>query len=227
MDKIHYVYKIVHLDTNEYYIGSRTCNLDPSLDSYMGSMRTWKPDKTKLKKIILKYDFNSRIECNEYERNLILQSYKDILNKNAHIPGVNFCTLDTVVVKDSDTGKCFRVYRNDPILNLDNISMYWKDKTHTEQTKKKMSTSALTRKTTIEGEFKRREGISKNNKKPKSETHRRNISDSKKGIKNPMYGKPSPIKGKIYEKVKCIHCQKEISVTKANLFHFDKCKNKN
>ena len=46
----HYVYKLEHIETKEFYVGSRTSKLHPSLDVYLGSMKTWKPDKTKLKK---------------------------------------------------------------------------------------------------------------------------------------------------------------------------------
>jgi|SRR6478609_2515371 len=40
-----------------------------------------------------------------------------------------------------------------------------------------------------ESEIKRREGISKNNKKPKSKKHAENIKKAKLGDKNPMFGK--------------------------------------
>lgn len=43
-----------------------------------------------------------------------------------------------------------------------------------------------------ESEIRRREGISKNNKKPKSPEHAKKIRNAKKGSKNPMFG----IKGK-------------------------------
>ena len=65
----------------------------------------------------------------------------------------------------------------------------WLGKTHSEESKKKMSESAKNRQITLENETKRREGISRSNKKPKSKEHSANISKSKLGSKNPMYGK--------------------------------------
>lgn len=38
----HYVYKIEHIETKKFYIGSRTSKVAPELDSYQGSMITWK-----------------------------------------------------------------------------------------------------------------------------------------------------------------------------------------
>ena len=224
MEKIHYVYRLEHLDTKEYYIGSRTCEVHPTLDSYMGSMLSWKPDKKRLKKTIILSDFKSREECMLFERTLIIQSYKDVLNKNAHIPGVGFETTNTVVVKDVDTGKCFRIYKEDPLLKSGKVLMFWEGRTHTKKTKKKMRKSALTRTITVEGEKKRRDGISKNNKKPKSEEHIKNISKAKLGENNPMYGVVSNMNGKHYEKLKCKHCGKEVSRTKIEQFHNDNCK---
>jgi len=43
MSKYHYVYKLKHKDTGEFYYGSRTCECNPELNDYMGSMTTWKP----------------------------------------------------------------------------------------------------------------------------------------------------------------------------------------
>ena len=33
----YYVYKLVDLETNEFYIGSRSSKVDPNIDNYMGS----------------------------------------------------------------------------------------------------------------------------------------------------------------------------------------------
>jgi hypothetical protein len=49
----HYVYQVEHIETDEFYIGSRTSkNIHPSLDPYLGSMKTWKVNKNKLKLIL-------------------------------------------------------------------------------------------------------------------------------------------------------------------------------
>lgn len=102
----------------------------------------------------------------------------------------------------------------------------WEGRTHTEESKTRMSKSATTRNITVEGETRRRIGISKGNSKPKSKEHRQNMSKSKLGANNPMYGRESHMRGKHYEKVICPHCSKEVAKTKINLFHNDNCKNK-
>ena len=101
----HYVYKLVHIETSEFYIGSRSCECHPSVDSYLGSMQTWKPDKNKLIKVILEDDFNSREEAMIFERESILSNLKNSLNMNFNIPGENFHTLGMVHVKDKE-GNC-------------------------------------------------------------------------------------------------------------------------
>lgn len=109
----HYVYRIEHIETNEFYIGSRTSNVHPTLDSYLGSMKTWKPDKSKLKKIILKDDFESREDAIQFEANEISNVINEHLNRNYFIPGKKFCTQGFVTVRDNE-GKCFNVKIDNP-----------------------------------------------------------------------------------------------------------------
>ena len=112
---IHYVYKLIHEKTGEFYIGSRTCKIDPSLDNYMGSMITWKPDKSLLNKIVLK-SFNTRNEANSFEVKLIKKWFSHPLNRNYNIP-----ILD-------DNGK--------PLYSF-------KGKNHTSESRHKMSVNRL------------------------------------------------------------------------------------
>ncbi len=109
----HYVYRVEHIETKEFYIGSRSSKKHPSLDSYLGSMKTWKPDKTKLKKIILKDDFKTRDLAIIFESDEIKKEINDNLNRNYHIPNVGFCLSGRVTVKDIE-GKCFTVAVDDP-----------------------------------------------------------------------------------------------------------------
>lgn len=46
----HYVYLITDLSTNEFYIGSRSCKVHPTVDPYTGSMSVWKPNKNNISK---------------------------------------------------------------------------------------------------------------------------------------------------------------------------------
>jgi hypothetical protein len=79
----HYIYNILDKITGEFYIGVRSCKCDVDKDSYMGSMSTWKPDKTKLTKTVLR-EFDSRKEANVAENELIRLFIKDPLNRNYH-----------------------------------------------------------------------------------------------------------------------------------------------
>lgn len=108
----HYVYRIEHIETGEFYIGSRSSKTHPTIDSYMGSMYTWKPDITKLKKEIIKDDFNSRDEANEFESIEIEINIECELNRNYHIPSKGFHTKGRVTVRDSN-GKCFSISLED------------------------------------------------------------------------------------------------------------------
>lgn len=86
----HYVYKITDPVTNEYYIGSRSCN-DISTDDYMGSYYVWKPeDVTRLVKEIIEENFETREDALEYEAKMIESCINDSLNRNYSIPDKNF-----------------------------------------------------------------------------------------------------------------------------------------
>jgi hypothetical protein len=86
----HYVYKLDEIKTGEFYFGSRTCKGDIKDDTYMGSMKLWKPNKDNLIKTIIKDDFKTRDEATEYEKELIIEHYKNTLNKNYSIPNTGF-----------------------------------------------------------------------------------------------------------------------------------------
>lgn len=109
----HYVYRLDHIETGEFYIGSRSSKVHPSLDAYLGSMSIWKPNKTKLKKIILKDDFENRDAAMKFEAEEISKVINEDLNRNYHIPNKKFHTVGVVIVKDKN-GKNFAVDVNDP-----------------------------------------------------------------------------------------------------------------
>jgi hypothetical protein len=86
----HYVYKITDPVTNEYYIGSRSCN-DIFTDDYMGSYYVWKPDDVnRLVKEIIEKNFETREDALVYEAQLIKSCINDVLNRNYSIPDKNF-----------------------------------------------------------------------------------------------------------------------------------------
>jgi len=189
MDIFHYVYKLTHIETKEFYFGSRTCKVKPSVDPYKGSMVSWKPNKSKLKKEIIRNDFKCREDCILFERNIIIKHKYNVLNRNAIIPGVGFHTVNTGLFKNKKTGKNYRLNLDDELINSDEYEPFWLGRIHSEETKKKMSKSALNRTIIERNELKRRSGISKNNMKPKTEGHIENIRLAKLGNKNPMFGK--------------------------------------
>jgi hypothetical protein len=116
--KSHYVYKVILPETNEFYIGSRSCNCKPLEDvKYKGSMKTWIVDKRKLIKKILR-EFDNRNSAMLYESELINKYINNKLNKNFSIPPFTFHT----------TGK-------DCSGNKNGFS----NKKHTDKSKKKVS----------------------------------------------------------------------------------------
>jgi hypothetical protein len=120
----YYVYKLEHLETGEYYIGSRGCEIEPNLDfNYLGSMHVWTPDKSKLIKTILSKYFPNRESAYEYEAKLISEGINDNLNRNYHIPNKGFHVEGLVSVKDKN-GKTYCISMNDErFLNGELVSV--------------------------------------------------------------------------------------------------------
>lgn len=134
----HYVYKLIHTETKQYYIGSRTSRVLPADDNYLGSMCVWKPDKSKLSKKILKDDFKTRDEALLYESKLIEDSIEDPLNENYYIPTKGFHTHGKCVVKDQD-GKVYHVSVYDDRLKTGELTGYSKGLSIPYEMKKKIS----------------------------------------------------------------------------------------
>jgi hypothetical protein len=102
----HYVYKVTHKITNQYYFGSRSCKCNPELDVYFGSQCTWKLSKTDksefLIKDIIESNFRSRDLAIQYEAILIERYINDPLNENYHIPPNRFHTVGRTTIIDSN-----------------------------------------------------------------------------------------------------------------------------
>lgn len=213
----HYAYKLEHIETHEYYYGSRSCKMHPSLDGYMGSMKSWRPDKSKLIKTIIKCDFLDRKECIQHERELIIEHRQDSLNRNGHIPGVGFNTNGLGQYVD-DNGKIFRVRKDDELVKNGMLKPFWAGRKHSPQSKFKMQESAKHRKVILENEKLRRESISKKmTKRTLTREHCERLSKSKMGSNNPNYGKK-------LKRVACPYCNKEITINCAHRYHFENCK---
>ena len=213
----HYTYKLTHIETKEYYFGSRSCKVHPLLDEYMGSMITWKPDKSKLKKELIRFDFNERYECISHERDLIIEHKNDPLNKNANIPGLGFHTVNLGVFID-ENGKAYRAHKDDILVKNGTLRPFWEGRTHSEESKSKMSGSARNRNMSEEAKAVRNQKMSESaSGVKKSEEHKKNIALAKVGANNPMYGKKA-------KQVTCPHCNKTLGVNMASRYHFENCK---
>lgn len=91
----HYVYELVDKNTGEFYWGVRSCNCDPKDDVYMGSMKSWKPNKENLiKRTIIEYSTREAAQTSE---NAVIKFYIDKkkfpLNRNYFIPRIGYNLL--------------------------------------------------------------------------------------------------------------------------------------
>lgn len=81
----HYVYKVNDPVSKEYYIGVRSSQIEPELDSYKGSMKTWNCDKADIYKTIIK-TFPDRLSAEYFESQLIYENIRHPKNRNFHVP---------------------------------------------------------------------------------------------------------------------------------------------
>jgi hypothetical protein len=83
-------------------------------------MKTWKPDKTKLIKEIIKDNFSDRISALQFEEVEIRKHINNPLNENYAIPNTAFyktgkhTNAGMTTVKD-ENGKLFKISINDPL----------------------------------------------------------------------------------------------------------------
>lgn len=159
---VHYTYKITQPSTKFYYIGVRSCKVDPLKDPYMGSMKSWKLTKEEkalcTKEIIAQYD--TREEANEDEHFIIKsikRDWKDVNCKNGH-DGKSFCSLG---IKLSEETK----------LKIKNTDTYFRDDNHKELMSK-----------SLKGKNKGKSFLANNFGKPKEDTLDK-ISKALKGRK--------------------------------------------
>lgn len=94
----------------------------------------------------------------------------------------------------------------------------WNGKTHTVESKSKMSESAKNKNMSEDTKSSRNKKMSESALGvKKSKEHRKNIALAKAGTNNPMYGKKA-------KQVTCPHCDKTLGVNMASRYHFDNCK---
>jgi len=113
----HYVYKVIERETKQFYIGSRSCKCLPKEDiNYLGSMCVWKPNKTKLEKIIIKQKFKNREDAIIYEIKQIIKYIENPLNENYSIPGKSFHTTGMFVATNG-IKKCIMSVNDSRFIN--------------------------------------------------------------------------------------------------------------
>lgn len=177
MNKTHYIYKVTDPNTNEFYIGVRSC-IGASEDDikYKGSMNAWKVDKTILiKEIIL--ELPTRDEANQKEIEYITfykKHFKDKhLCKNAHIPNKGFC-MEGAKLTDETKKKMSEYMIKNNIKPPSNLGSK-----HSNKTKNKMSEAK--KNINLSEEHKQKLKDAWKNRKPMSDKTKLKMSESKKG----------------------------------------------
>jgi hypothetical protein len=127
----HYVYKLEDIKSGEFYFGSRTCHTNIEDDHYMGSPKTWKPNKENLQKTILKSDFENREDALLYEKEIVEENIKHPLNRNYSIPTIGFYRTDGNVWstdwKNTQSERMKEYYQKNKATNLGRkFSEEWK-----------------------------------------------------------------------------------------------------
>jgi hypothetical protein len=117
MEKKYYVYEIKDLITNQYYIGSRGCYGEVNEDKYLGSPKTWKPNKKRLIKKIIEV-FKTREEAINFERLLIIENLSNELNMNFSIPHTKIHRENLITAKDK-SGKIITISKDDPLFGVE------------------------------------------------------------------------------------------------------------
>ena len=225
IEVFHTVYETTNLINGKYYIGKHSTS-DPN-DDYLGSGTT-------LNRAVKKYGienfsktilaiFNTEQEALDYEEILVTIEFIKSNNNYNLVVG----------------GGCFGSGDNHPLFG----------KTHSNETKKKMSDSLKGENNPLFGKTHSNETkkkMSEANKGKKSpffrrthlEESRKKISDSKKGENHPLFGKnrSEETKKKISETAikaaknmplaTCIYCCKTMKLNQLTRFHGDKCKEK-
>lgn len=185
MKPFHYVYRIDEIVTGEFYIGVRSCKCQIEDDPYLGSMRSWKPNKSNLRKTVLG-TFASRKEANEFEAimlEMFIDKEKYPMNRN-YVNFPNWCTYGSHPKMPPRT-----------IEHRKKLSERMKGRSLSEETKRKMRETTTGRKMpksfseavskalkgrvfSEEHKLKLREAFK--NRKPVSDETRRKMSESGK-----------------------------------------------
>jgi hypothetical protein len=191
-----YVYQYIRTDGTPYYIGKGKGN------------RAWVRNKNERIKrpptddrIILIKDNLTENEAHSLEVELIFEyGRKDLGTGVLHNltsggeggSGRKNSPEHIAAMAKANIGNTYNLGKKRPKEVIEKISKANTGKKRSEETKRKLRESHLGKKDSKETKLKK----SNSAKKPKSVEHVENIRKSKLGNKNPMFGKPSPNRGK-------------------------------
>lgn len=217
---IHYTYEITHKNTGKRYIGVRSTDIEPEDD---------------LGKQYFSSSTDTDFVCDQ-KKNTEMYYYK-VLQKfdsrsEANLHEIQLHEEFEVGASDEYYNKC---KANSTLFSMHGVKF-------TEEHRKKLSTAKIGSKRPDDI----KKSISLNSRKPKSETHKRNISKGRKGIifteshiknlseshKGNILSDKSKklisdkLKGIDKESVICPHCNKKGGKPSMKRWHFDNCKSK-
>ena len=166
--EFHYIYKLTNIHTGEFYYGSRTCKCNPNDDTYMGSMKIWKPNKSDIIKEIISSNFINRMEALNAESILINKNINHPLNRNYASPDGKFIRLGPPINKGIPNPQ-----HSKRMLGKNNPNF---GKTLSSEIRSKMSKSSIGKPKSEEHK--------QNMRKPRTESH---ILNLKKADKSKLY----------------------------------------
>lgn len=244
----YYIYKMIHPETGEFYIGRRISKVRPDLDvKYRGSSISWykKLTPTIIKKVLIKEIFEFEISSIEQlidvEISLISKYITDPLCRNAHIPGKGFYGKPGYKLSEYTKNKMSLSRTGKSYLTDESIDKIKKARQNqvigpvSEETKEKMRRSHKGKKLSDEHKLKLM--------KPKSEEHKEKLRGPRPNAKKPktkiqcpickVFGAPNVMKRFHFDncgipqhnnKSECPHCKKIVDGGNAKRWHFDNCK---
>ena len=168
----HYIYKILNLETDEFYIGVRSCRCEIEHDPYMGSSQFWDKTYIKLNKSILKKEILEVLESREIANIREIANLKKFENNPLCVNILYDKIPNHLGEKQSEE------HINKRKMFGEKNGMYGKH--HTEETKQKISNKLKGR--IVSEEAKQKIGKAHKNKIVSEET-RKKLSKSKSKLR--------------------------------------------
>lgn len=191
-----YVYQYVRTDGTPYYIGKGQGNRAWSRNKNERIKRPPTDDRIIIVKNNLTENEAHTLEIeliSEYGRkDLGTGILHNLTNGGEGSSGRKNSPSHIAALVKANIGNTYTLGKKRPKEVVERIAKANTGKKRSDETKRKLSKAHLGKKDSAETRLKK----SNSAKKPKSTKHVENIRKSKLGNKNPMYGKPSPNKGR-------------------------------